>query len=208
MSLVADEDDAAVPFGGLGGEQVAGLGHQLGFEVAGLGAERADDGDIQAPGAEGGVGDVDDLVAGGVEAGDGGAQRHGLPGADVAGDHAERGFHHAEADPGDRLGVRLAGGQGFGGGGTAGAGAFPAGGGVGGRGPWGVRGERTARRSTPGWAGGGGPPASNRQMGAWPVSACARRLATCSAQAKNRSFSASRDSMPAWVASARNASRI
>jgi hypothetical protein len=31
MSLVADEHDAAVPFCGLGGEQVAGLGHQLGF---------------------------------------------------------------------------------------------------------------------------------------------------------------------------------
>jgi len=106
MSLIQDHYDAAVPFGGLGGKQVAGLGHQLGLEVAGPVAERPDDRDIQAPGAEGGVGDVDDLVAGRVEAGDGGAQRHGLACADVAGDHPERGFHDAEADPGDRLGVR------------------------------------------------------------------------------------------------------
>ena len=90
VRLIDDEHDAAVPLGGLGGEQVGGLGHQLGLEVAGLGAERPDDLHVEAPGAEGGVGDVDDLVAGGVEGGDGGAHRHGLPGADVAGDHAER----------------------------------------------------------------------------------------------------------------------
>src|ERR1017187_9645450 len=106
MSLINDEDDAAVPLGGLGGEQVAGLGHQLGFEVARLGAERPDDRHIQPPGAERRVGDVDDLVAGRVEAGDGGAQRYGLARADVPGDHPERGLDHAEADPGDRLGVR------------------------------------------------------------------------------------------------------
>jgi hypothetical protein len=34
------EHDPAVPFCYLGGEQVADLGHQLGFEVAGLGARR------------------------------------------------------------------------------------------------------------------------------------------------------------------------
>jgi len=43
VGLVDDEHDGAVPFGGLGGEQVRGLGHQLGFEVARLGAERTDD---------------------------------------------------------------------------------------------------------------------------------------------------------------------
>ena len=43
MRLIADQYDAAVPFCGLGGEQVAGLGHQLGLQVAGLGAEGADD---------------------------------------------------------------------------------------------------------------------------------------------------------------------
>jgi hypothetical protein len=111
VSLVADHYDAAVPLGGLGGEQVAGLGHQLGFEVAGLGAQRADDGDIQPAGAERRVGDVDDLVPGRVQPGDRGPQRHGLPCSDVPGDHSQRGFHDAEADPGDRLGVGLAGEQ-------------------------------------------------------------------------------------------------
>jgi hypothetical protein len=46
------EHDPAAPFCYLvcylGGEQVADLGHQLGFEVAGLGARRPDDGDIRA----------------------------------------------------------------------------------------------------------------------------------------------------------------
>jgi hypothetical protein len=46
MSLVQDQHDTAVPLGGLGRGQVAGLGHQLGFQVAGLGAERAHDRDI------------------------------------------------------------------------------------------------------------------------------------------------------------------
>ncbi len=91
MGFVADEYDPAVPFCGLGGEQVGGLGHQLGFEVAGPGAQRPDDGDIQAAGAERRVGDVDDLVAGGVQAGDGGAQRDRLARADVPGDHSQRG---------------------------------------------------------------------------------------------------------------------
>jgi hypothetical protein len=106
VRLIADDHDAAVPLGGLGGEQVGRLGHQLGLEVAGPVAERADDGDIQPAGAEGGVGDVDDLVPGRVQGGDGGAQRHGLPGADVPRHDSERRLHDAEADPGDRLGVR------------------------------------------------------------------------------------------------------
>ena len=41
-----------------------------------------------------------------------------------------------------------------------------------------------------------GPPAWNRSMGACPVSACTRRLATCSAHAANQSLSWSSDSMP------------
>jgi hypothetical protein len=67
MSLIAGHYDPAVPLGGLGGEQVGRLGHQPGLEVAGLGAERADDGDIQRTRAEREVGDVDDLVAGRVQ---------------------------------------------------------------------------------------------------------------------------------------------
>jgi hypothetical protein len=109
VRLIHDDHDAAVPLVGFGGQQVGGLGHQLGLEVAGLVAERADDGDVEAAGAEGGVGDVDDLVAGRVEGRDGGADGHGLACADVPGDHSERGLDDAKADPGDRLGVRLAG---------------------------------------------------------------------------------------------------
>ena len=90
MGFVADEHDPAVSFCGFGGEQVAGLGHQLGLEVARLGAECPDDGDIQAPGAERRVGDVYDLVPGGVECGDGGAQRHCLARPDVPRDHSQR----------------------------------------------------------------------------------------------------------------------
>jgi hypothetical protein len=123
VGLIADHHDAAVPLGGLGGEQVRCLGHQLGFEVAGLGAERADDRHVQAPGPERGVGDVDHLVAGGVEGGDGGAQRHGLPCSHVPRHHSQRRFDDAEADPGDRLGVRLAGEQVPGGDGLAERGA-------------------------------------------------------------------------------------
>jgi hypothetical protein len=115
MSLIADHDDLAVSFCGLGGEQVTGLGHQLGFEIAGLGAQRPDDRDVKAAGAKGRVGDVDDLVAGGIQAGDGRAQRHRLARADVAGNYPERGLGDAEADPGDGLGVGLAGKQVFGG---------------------------------------------------------------------------------------------
>ena len=45
-------------------------------------------------------------------------------------------------------------------------------------------------------------------MGGCPVSACTRRLATCSAHAANQSLSWSSDSMPWCIASARNAADI
>ena len=68
--------------------------------------------------------------------------------------------------------------------------------------------QRNASASTASGACRCGPPAVNRSIGACPVSACTRRFATCPAHAANRSFSCSRDSMPWWHASARNASRI
>jgi hypothetical protein len=105
--------DAGLLAGGVAGVELGDGAAVLG--LAGPVAGRADDGDVEAAGAEGGVGDVDDLVAGGVQAGDGGAQRDGLPAADVSGDHPEGGFGDTEADPGDGLGVRLAGEQVFGG---------------------------------------------------------------------------------------------
>ena len=50
----------------------------VGFRDA---AERGDDGVVDAADADGGVAQVDEGVAGGVEAGQGSAQGHGLPGA-------------------------------------------------------------------------------------------------------------------------------
>ena len=44
-------------------------------------------------------------MAGGVEAGEGGAQGHGFASADFAGDHAEGVLADAPADPGGCLGV-------------------------------------------------------------------------------------------------------
>ena len=90
MGFVADQDDPAVSFRGLGGQQVRCLAHQLGFEVAWLGAQRPDDRDIQAPGPERRVGDVNHLVPGRVQAGDGGAQRHRLARPDVPRDDSQR----------------------------------------------------------------------------------------------------------------------
>ena len=68
-------------------------------------AERGDDGVVDAAHADGGVAQVDEGVAGGVEAGEGGAQGHGFAGADFAGDHAEGVLADAPADPGGCLGV-------------------------------------------------------------------------------------------------------
>jgi len=87
------------------------LGHQLGLEVARLVAERADDGDVEPSGAEGGVGDAGDLVPGRVQGGGGCADGHGLARADVAGHDAEGGLDDAEADPGNGLAVGLPGEQ-------------------------------------------------------------------------------------------------
>src|SRR5207245_486414 len=79
------------------------------LEEARAGAERAHDGDVEATGAEGGVGDVDDLVVGGVEGGAGGPGGHRLAGADLAGDDAERGLLDAVEDACDGLLVGSAG---------------------------------------------------------------------------------------------------
>ena len=54
---------------------------------------------------DGGVGQVDDEVAGLVEAGQGGAGGDGLADADFAGDHAEGFLGHAPGDAGDGFAV-------------------------------------------------------------------------------------------------------
>src|SRR5262245_2214442 len=90
-------------------QQLLSLGHDLGLEEARAGAEGADDCDVEAPGAEGGVGDVDDLVAGRVQGGASGTGSDRLAGADLAGDHAQRRLLDAVEDAGDGLLMRDAG---------------------------------------------------------------------------------------------------
>ncbi len=102
VSLVDDDQHAPASLELLGGEQVGGLGHDLGLEEAGLCAEGGDEGDVDLAGAEGGrVGEVDDLVGGRVELADGGAEGDGLADADLAGDDAEQALGDTEADAGD-----------------------------------------------------------------------------------------------------------
>ena len=88
-----------------GGERVGGLWDQgCGVEGGDL-AEGGDDVVQHAADADGGVGQVDDDVAAGVEGCGGGADGDGLAGADLAGDHAEGVLVDAPADPGDGFGV-------------------------------------------------------------------------------------------------------
>ncbi len=105
MGFVADDGDGAAAFVVLGGEQCGGLRDQVGFVEPGYAAERGDDPGVQAAGAGGGVGEVDDGVAGGVQIGDGGAHGDGFPGTDLTGDHAEVLLLDAPAQPGDGFGV-------------------------------------------------------------------------------------------------------
>jgi len=58
-------------------------------------AEGGDDGGVEAAGPDGGVAEVDDGVAAGVEASEGGAHGDGLAGADLAGDEADGPLLHA-----------------------------------------------------------------------------------------------------------------
>ena len=69
VGLVDDDHHPAVALGLFGGEQVGGLGHDLGLVEPGLGAQGPHDGDVEAPGAKGRVGHVDHLVPGRVEPG-------------------------------------------------------------------------------------------------------------------------------------------
>ena len=106
MSLVDDQcrDPAALAV--LGGEQAGGLGGERRAAVGGPAAERGDHLVVDAAGAGGGVGEVNQGVPGLIERGDGGAGGGGLAGADFAGDHGEGALAGAPGDPGDGLGVR------------------------------------------------------------------------------------------------------
>ena len=88
---------------GLGGEQCLCLADELGDVEAGLGAQGADQGDVDASDAEAGVGHVQPLVAGGVEGVEGSADGDRLADADVADQAADAVLLEAEADAGDRL---------------------------------------------------------------------------------------------------------
>ena len=105
VRFVDGDDDIPSAFVFLGGEVVHGLGDQAGGVEPGDAAEAGDQRGVEAAGADGRVRQVDHGVAGRVEFGEGGAERDGFPGADFTGDHAERGFVDAPADPGDRFGV-------------------------------------------------------------------------------------------------------
>src|SRR5205814_7255181 len=106
VGLVEYQDGGTAAFVAFGGQCGAGLADQSGGQVGGVGGEGGDDGFVDAADADHGVAQVDDGVAGGVQAGPDGAHGHGLAGADLAGDHAAGAFGPAPADPGDGIVVR------------------------------------------------------------------------------------------------------
>ena len=73
MGLVDDQDGDPAALVVLGGEQAGGLGGEGGGAVGGPAAERGDHLVVDAPGAGGRIGQVDQGVPGLVERGDGGA---------------------------------------------------------------------------------------------------------------------------------------
>ena len=105
VALVDAQDGDAAAFGVFGGQRVAGLRDQGGVVEAGPPAQRGHDVVVDAAGADGGVGDVDQVVAGGFGAVDGGAGGDGLADADLAGDHGDAAGGDAVADAGGGLGV-------------------------------------------------------------------------------------------------------
>src|SRR5919198_1507841 len=116
VRFVEDQDGGAASFVAFGGEGGGGLGDQPGGQVRRGGAERGHDGFVDATDSDHGVGQVDDGVAGGVQAGEDGAHGDGLAGADFAGDYADGAFGDAPADAGDGfvvggVAVQHAGGQ-------------------------------------------------------------------------------------------------
>jgi hypothetical protein len=89
----------------LAGEQAGGLGGERGGAVGWPAAEGGDDLVVDAAGAGGGVGQVDEGVPGLVKGGDRGAGGDGLASADLAGDDAEGALGDAPGDPGGGFGA-------------------------------------------------------------------------------------------------------
>jgi hypothetical protein len=80
VGLVEDEHDPAATLGFLGGQRLGGLGDERSFVEPGRPAERGDDRRVEASGADGGVGLVDDGMPAGVQRGDRGTGGDGLAG--------------------------------------------------------------------------------------------------------------------------------
>jgi hypothetical protein len=101
VCFVDQQHDGLAAFVVLGGQQLGGLGDQGRPVEAGDGPEGAHEVVVDASGADHGVGQVDDRVAGRVEAGGHGTGGDGLAGADFAGDHADGVLVDQPAQPGD-----------------------------------------------------------------------------------------------------------
>ena len=108
-----------VSFFCLGGERGLGLGDEGGVVEAGGLAEGGGDGAVDAAHPDLRVGQVDQGVAGGVQAGHGGAGGCRLAAADFAGQRAKAAGGDEPAQPGDGFFVRGGGIQGFHGDGRA-----------------------------------------------------------------------------------------
>ena len=101
VRLVDQQDRQPASLGELGGQVPGGLRDQGGVVDAGHAAQGRDDRVVDAPGADLRVGDGDELVAGGVQAGGGGARGHGLARADLTGDHRDLAGVDAVGDAAD-----------------------------------------------------------------------------------------------------------
>ncbi|HTS95607.1 MAG TPA: hypothetical protein VMI33_03225, partial [Streptosporangiaceae bacterium] len=103
MGLVEDQDGGLAALVALGGEHGAGLGGEPGVAAVGLAAEGRDDHLVQPAYADHRVGQVDDGVPGGVQAGQDGAHRDSLARPDFACDNTDGPFGDAPGDPGAGL---------------------------------------------------------------------------------------------------------
>ncbi|BCI83256.1 hypothetical protein MTY66_48810 [Mycolicibacterium sp. TY66] len=105
VGLIDDEHGVSAAFGVFGGQCVGGLGGQSGGVKRRGVPEGGHDVGEHAAHSDGGVGQVDDDVAGGVQGGGCGADGYGFAGADFTGDDPDGALVHTPADPGDRFAV-------------------------------------------------------------------------------------------------------
>ena len=89
VGFVEHEDGVAAAFVFLGGEQILVCGISAALWKRGVPPRAVTIAAVEAAAADGGVAEVDDGGAAGVQAGQGGPDGDGLAGADFAGDDAE-----------------------------------------------------------------------------------------------------------------------